>query len=46
MRKICTVCGYATESNIKECPNCGNYDLKIVEDKDSPSERFRRQYRG
>lgn len=45
MRKICVVCGYATENNIRECPNCGSYDLKTVGDRVSPIERFRRRGR-
>lgn len=35
MRKVCAVCGYTIENaNIRECPNCGSYDFKIVQSYD------------
>jgi len=40
MRKVCTVCGYTVERYMKECPNCGSYDLKIIED--TPDKRLKR----
>lgn len=42
MKKVCMVCGYAIENaNIRECPNCGSYDLKIVRSESERSGRFR-----
>lgn len=42
MKKICRVCGYSIENtDIRECPNCGSYDLKIVRPEKERSERFR-----
>ena len=45
MKKICNVCGYSVENienvNIKECPNCGSYDLKIIQSESERSARFR-----
>lgn len=40
MKKVCIVCGYSIESNVKECPNCGSYNFKEI--KDDSSEKFRR----
>ena len=42
MKRVCSVCGYSVENiNIRECPNCGSYDLKIVQSEKDRSERFR-----
>lgn len=43
MKKVCKVCGYAVDNvNIKECPNCGSYDLGIVRSESDSSDRFSR----
>lgn len=45
MTKVCIVCGYSTENvKLRECPNCGSYDFKTVEDQEkrgSPLRRFK-----
>ena len=42
MKKLCRVCGYTTENaSIRECPNCGSYDLKTVQSERERSDRFR-----
>ena len=42
MKKMCNVCGYSIENvNIKECANCGSYDLKIIKSEKERSDRFR-----
>ena len=42
MKKVCNVCGYSIENeHIRECPNCGSYDLKKVQSERDRSERFR-----
>ena len=42
MKKVCAVCGYDVGNmNIKECPNCGSYDLRIIVSEGERSERFR-----
>lgn len=42
MKKVCNVCGNSIENvNIRECPNCGSYDLKTVPSESERSTRFR-----
>jgi rubrerythrin len=42
MKKVCNVCGYSPENiTIRECPNCGSYDLRIVRSESERSARFR-----
>lgn len=42
MKKVCNVCGFSIENaNIKECPNCGSYDLRTVYTEGERSARFR-----
>jgi rubrerythrin len=42
MKKVCNVCGYSIENDhIRECPNCGSYDLKKVQSERDRSGRFR-----
>ena len=45
MKKVCNVCGFSIENidirSIKECPNCGSYDLRIVQSESERSPRFR-----
>lgn len=42
MKKVCNICGNAIENiNIRECPNCGSFDLKIVQSENERSARFR-----
>ena len=41
MKKMCRVCGLTVESGIRECPNCGSYDLEIIKSERERSERFR-----
>jgi len=43
MKKVCTVCGYATEnSDIKECPNCGSYSFETVRPEEKSGRIFKR----
>lgn len=42
MTKMCKVCGYSIENdNIRECPNCGSFDLKIMQSGEGKLRRFR-----
>lgn len=42
MKKMCMTCGNTVENmNIKECPNCGSFDLKTVRTESERSNRFR-----
>lgn len=42
MKKLCMVCGFSIENNnIRECPNCGSFDLRIIKSERERSERFR-----
>lgn len=32
MKRFCAVCGFSIENdNIKECPNCGSFDLRTIQ---------------
>lgn len=45
MKKICTICGNIVESIvIRECPNCGSFDLRIVQSEEGKIRRFRKIY--
>lgn len=39
--KICIVCGHSTEDTTIECPNCGSYDFRTIESKETFS-RFKK----
>lgn len=42
MKKMCMICGNTVENmNIRECPNCGSFDLKTIMSENERSERFR-----
>ncbi len=42
MKKVCNVCGYSIENEfIRECPNCGSFDLKILQSGEGKLKRFR-----
>ncbi len=42
MKKVCNVCGYSIDHvRIRECPNCGSYDFKIVQSENDRSAMFR-----
>lgn len=42
MKKVCNVCGYSIENiHMRECPNCGSFDLKTVRLETERSVRFR-----
>lgn len=39
--KTCIVCGNTVHDKTRECPNCGSYDFRALESKDTYS-RFKK----